>query len=278
MIRGKKGRARFTTADRATVRPEHYWSRGEDELMEGLLRKVQTPAALVRACEEAGATTRQTGSGGTLVRGPNGSATISTHWRGRSRANAIADVRRLGLNFDAVLAPPPRSAGVTATSQESVDDVTTEPDEPELEEEVAMGNPARPSPLTAIPTRKPSATQEDLEAAIDLIGTLTGRIEALVTRVDKVEKRVAGLAQGSTYDPGQEIRERVISWFKQLPPGFLAASGTIVSNLEPDADKPTKEAYRRQLANLVKAGQLQSRGESASTQYSLPIEQGAAHE
>lgn len=142
-----------------------------------------------------------------------------------------------------------------------------------------MGNPARPSPLTAIPTRKPSATQEDLEAAIDLIGTLTGRIEALVTRVDRLEKRIAaGLSEPSVHDQAREMRERVITWFKQLPVGFLAASGTIVSNLEPDADKPTKESYRRQLANLVKAGQLQSRGEGASTQYSLTVEQEPAHE
>lgn len=127
-----------------------------------------------------------------------------------------------------------------------------------------------PTPLSAIPQRKPSATREDLEAAIDLIETLSGRISTLAARVDKVERRLTAAAvEPSKYDQSRYIRERVVAWFKKLPPGFVAASGTVISNLEPDADKALKSSYRLQMANLAKSGQLRVHGEGAATQYSL---------
>lgn len=271
MIHGKEGRARFTTATRATVRPDHQWNRGEDELMEGTLRKVKTPDDLVRACEDAGASTRPVSSGGVLVKGPAGVTTIPPQWsgRGRGRANAIAAVRRLGLNLDADLAPPPTLMQVVAVEPEAIYE------EQEVEE-TEMANPARPNPLTALPARKPSATQEDLEATIELIETLSGRISALAARMGKVEKQLAaGIGEPSKYDQAKYVRDRIITWFKQLPPGFLAASGTIISNLEPDADNAIKGTYKGQLAVLVKEGQLRAHGERAATQYSMPVELGS---
>lgn len=248
--------------------------------MEGILRKAKTPADLVRLCEEAGATTRPTSSGGTFVKGPTGTTSIPTHWatRGRGRANVIAAVRKLGLDFDSTLAPPPPSRpAAAAVPQQPADPAPTpvDPEEPDMGDTPRPGA-ARPNPLSVIPTRKPSATQEDLDACLELIDTLSSRIGVLAARIDKVEKSIAaGHTEPSKYDHARELRQRIITWFEQLPAGFRAASGTVVSNLDPDADKAMKSSCRVQLANLVRSGQLQVHGEGAGTQYSLQTDRAA---
>lgn len=289
MIRARAGRARFVTHLRATVRayPPPYDDTEEDSMQ--VSRTIDTPQALIKVCQEVGAEVRPGGKG-FVVYGPNGIVSVSARWgNDRAKQNCLAELRRAGVDIANL---PHRRTGTEGATVDIPKLVTTggrpalaysnttPTPAPPPTTEPAVTTAMKPVPTPADlakrrpePEGPPPAKQADLDALLELVDTLSNKVAVLSRRIEKVEKATA--SAGIEADPGQETREKILAWFRQLPPGMKVTAGVIVSNL--CTDNVEREAWRRQLGRLVEMGQIQAhrsrdgRG-GAIPEYSLPVE------
>src|ERR1700756_3640147 len=318
MVRGKAGRARFASNLRATVR--EFIPEPEPDCEEPIIttsRKIERPADLADLCERAGATVRRTTGGGHLIRGPEGTAVLPAHWgNGRSRANTIAQVRRIGLELvelEAVQSRKPEGDQIEEEEEEPVTLTATEVDSVEVEHDCAtQGDVGALLDLCEVISKRVASLEasvddrlrqlnEAVQKAIDVVGNKVvagdsavakalrkeihdlevredkrGRAHALkITEVsiivERLEKAAESAHRAVQADKFQVIRDKIVEWFRTLPPGMRMPAVAVTSNLCGDGDDAA--VYRNQLARLVELGELQkhsSRGNrGGGSQYSL---------
>lgn len=298
VIRGRAGRARFTTNPRATVR-EHPAPQEEATVRKS--RKIDSPADLVKVCEDAGAQVRPTSKGGHLVHGPLGTTVIPARWaHGRGQDNVIAKLRKTGVNLaeaqHALLNRRPANAAagrrppklVTAGARPALAHDTPSDLDPERQ---LM--PTAPS-LMDMPDQRSLVPAKDVDALLDELAALAARVDTLAGRMDALSDGLAAQAARSeetgrelkrpekalsvgpiVYDRTREARERIEAWFRQLPAGMRVPAGVVTGNLCAENDEATVTMYRRQLTRMVELGQLEQHGGTSGcggskANYSLP--------
>jgi hypothetical protein len=219
--------------------------------------KLDTPAKVVRACERAGADTRPTTNGGTLVLGPDGSVNVPSRWaHGRARENVLAAVRRTGIDLN-----PSKPRREPAQHLSAV---------PTVHEETTTVHPA---------PEAPAVTQADLDAALELIHQLAARLDdhdadqaLLAARITALEDRPEPEREPTRFDATREARERIMAWFRQAPVGMWFSPTSVLANLG-ITEKAEKLQYSAQMTRLAEMGRLERLGERTSTQYRLPTGQ-----
>lgn len=136
-----------------------------------------------------------------------------------------------------------------------------------------------PSP-TQIPPSVPRATKVDVDAVLDLIHTLTKRVEATAAdarihdlatnsrindtnaRLSLLEQRPAALNPAPKVDALQQVRNDIEAWLKTLPLGMWVSTGVVARNLGAESEKDVS-LYRRQVERMAKLGTLDKEGGSA---------------
>lgn len=291
MVKAKQGRARFVTADRATIRT----LRDED------IAAIDTPGKLVRLFQKLGYETRITGKSHHMIYGPGGKTmTVPQTWSGpRGRDNCLADARRVGLlpgkneewtPVDGSLQielgvdiPKTYTQGgrTTLTYVKEEDQMTQrQPDSYALQSELAN-----------------RASKSELLALVDIVSELSARVDGLKTVVDEnFESHVGALntfagritaledqlSGGKVVRPRQklrrdrlaEIRDEIVAFLSQFPGEPKFPLGFITANLSSDDLPPT--SYANQLKKLVEEGKVvqhkvEGDRSGAKTMYSLAV-------
>lgn len=290
MAKARRGRARFVTNDRATVRTYR----------EGDVDKIDTPRKLVSYFErQLGYEVRITGNSHFMVYGPRGATmTIPQKWGDpRGRENTLADARRAGFL-------PSKGELIFGDGEPGYQQG---PDLPKLvadggrptltyvKEEEEMTVPtdqfAKRNDLTAY------AKKEDLSALTELVTGVASKagetntsvrelwtsLEQVVTRLVDVE---AKLASGSVKvraakaplrrDYLAEVRQEVLNFLKPFGPDVKFPLAFVVSNLyDPENDRSlVASSYMNQLKKLVADGlvvqhKFEGDRSGAKTMYSL---------
>jgi hypothetical protein len=274
MAKGRQGRARFVTAERATIR----------RLREADITAIDTPGKLVRLFQKLGYDTRITGKSHYMVYGSNGRVmTVPQTWGDRrSRDNTLADARRAGL-----LPGKTEEWELAEVKQERTDEIpklVTEGGRPTL----SYVKEETPEVSTTVQY----ATQQDLLELVKIVERLDARVAKLDDSVEKgfgiYKEKIAAIEKELTTRPAltrpaltRPARKRdILAEVRQEILDFLTPFGTtprfplsfITANLgRPDTPS---SSYTGQLKKLVESGEvLQHKDRNdksgARTMYSL---------
>ncbi|MEV1294470.1 hypothetical protein [Pseudonocardia sp. NPDC049635] len=249
-IRARTGRARHFTSARAVVRERPTPYPEEDPVRAA--RRIDTAAQLADWCQDAGYRTRQTSGGGWLVYGPVDTAVIPSRWgHGRGRKNVMSNLRAAGLDLSPLDADE---------AQHRDDDTDRTPTPADIAKLVVND---RPRPVLAYsktaqedtmpeeqPTPPPAeVSAEDFLALLDRVEQLEQLLADTRAELQETRDQLPHIGPTAKEVQARERRERIITWFQQLPPGFRVTAGMVNENL--GVPEEERRAYGETLRQLV---------------------------